>query len=295
MTLGTSIRIFLADGTPDGLRLVEKSNWTGLALVGPKSIYPDVRKREEFDRPGVYVLSGAAEDNPTRTKLYIGEADAVRTRLDIHLKQKDWWDDFVVFTSKDENLNKAYIRHLESRLVGIAANLKRAQLDNSNAPQPPRLSEADAADAEGFLANMRLIYPLLGIDAFEEPRTAATASSDRDLLTLSGKGAHGTGRDLPEGFVVYAGATARSDAVQSIHSYMAELREELRSEGVLEQSSEGLRLAQNYTFSSPSTAAGVLLGRSANGRIEWRDAQGRTLKQIQEDALGDGPPTDSDA
>ena len=42
------------------------------------------------------------------------------------------------------------------------------------------------------------------------------------------------------------------------------------------------RLAQDYTFNSPSTAAGVLLGRSANGRIEWKDAKGRSLKESQE-------------
>jgi hypothetical protein len=41
-------------------------------------------------------------------------------------------------------------------------------------------------------------------------------------------------------------------------------------------------LAQDYLFDSPSTAAGVLLGRSANGRIEWKNEQGQTLKSIQE-------------
>jgi hypothetical protein len=42
------------------------------------------------------------------------------------------------------------------------------------------------------------------------------------------------------------------------------------------------RFTQDYSFSSPSTAAAVVLGRSANGRIEWKDAQGRTLKALQE-------------
>lgn len=35
---------------------------------------------------------------------------------------------------------------------------------------------------------------------------------------------------------------------------------------------------------SPSTAAGVLLGRSSNGRTEWKDAKGQRLKEIQEAA-----------
>ena len=43
-----------------------------------------------------------------------------------------------------------------------------------------------------------------------------------------------------------------------------------------------LDLTQDYLFDSPSTAAGVLLGRSANGRIEWKNQLGQTLKSIQE-------------
>ena len=30
---GFSIRVFLPEGTPEGLRLVEKSNWTGRGIV----------------------------------------------------------------------------------------------------------------------------------------------------------------------------------------------------------------------------------------------------------------------
>lgn len=286
-TVGTSIRIFLADGTPDGLRLVEKSNWTGLALVAPRALYPKIRTRPELQRPAVYVLRGSSDDSLGRSKLYIGEADCAANRIDRHLKTLDWWDDLVIFTSKDENLNKAYVRHLEARLVEIATRAKRTQLANSQTPQAPRLSEADTADAEGFLANMLLIYPVLGIDAFEEPRVEKTGVSDQPVLILSGKDAEGRGQDLPEGFVVYEGARARREAVSSIHAYLAALREELLGEGVLQDDGESLRLTQDYSFSSPSTAAGVLLGRSANGRIEWQDEQGRTLKDIQESDLPD--------
>jgi len=39
-----------------------------------------------------------------------------------------------------------------------------------------------------------------------------------------------------------------------------------------------------YLFASPSLAAGVMLGRPANGRVEWKAADGRTLKDIQDAA-----------
>ena len=285
--LGTSIRIFLADGTPDGLRIVEKSNWTGLALVVPRSLYSQVRTRDELQRPAVYVLRGVADDDPSQSRIYIGEADSAASRIDRHLKVLDWWDELVVFTSKDANLNKAYIKHIEARLVEVASRAKRSRLDNAQTPQAPKLSDADVADAEGFLENMLLIYPVLGVDAFEEPQRQPTDAADHPPLALAGKDAEATGRDLPEGFVVYAGAQVRRDSTTSMHGYLDSLREQLVREGVLANDSDHLRLTQDYTFRSPSTAAGVVLGRSANGRVEWKAEDGRTLKEIQEAGVPD--------
>jgi hypothetical protein len=50
-----------------------------------------------------------------------------------------------------------------------------------------------------------------------------------------------------------------------------------------------LRLTEGYVFTSPSTAAMVLLGRTANGRVEWKTADGRTLKELQSEP---GAPAD---
>ena len=51
---------------------------------------------------------------------------------------------------------------------------------------------------------------------------------------------------------------------------------------VLRQEGESYIFTQEYAFRSPSAAADVLLGRSADGRVEWKDAEGRTLKALQE-------------
>lgn len=37
-----SLRIFVADGDPDGLRLVERSNWIGKAVVFPRALLPAI-------------------------------------------------------------------------------------------------------------------------------------------------------------------------------------------------------------------------------------------------------------
>jgi hypothetical protein len=283
--LGTSIRIFLVDGTPDGLRLVEKSNWTGQAIVCSRAQYPAIRNRPEFLNPGIYCLLGPSEDEASKPGIYIGESDVLRDRLDQHTKTKDFWTRFVAFTSKDLTLNKAHIRYLESRLVVLAGQAKTWHVENRNAPQTPGLAAADVADAEGFLREMLVIYPVLGVDAFE---IAQAKPGGAALLHLSGKHAEGRGRDEPEGFIVFEGATARADEVDSIHATYTTLRAELLDSGVLRPEGGALRLTQDYRFNSPSAAAAALLGRSANGRLEWKDASGRTLKEIQEAALGRG-------
>ena len=276
--LGTSIRIYLADGTADGVWVVEKSNWTGKGLMAARTRYKDLRARADLDGPGVYVLVGPTESGVPPTRIYIGETDDLRGRLDNHNSNKDFWNKVIVFTSKDENLNKAHIRHLESRLIALAHGAKRAEVENGNrGASAPRLSEPDEAEAEAFLADMLMIYPVLGLQAFE---TLAERSSATTRLYLKGKDTDAKGFESADGFVVYAGSKARAEEVDSIHAYGSKLRQTLTEEGVLEPEGVHLVFTEDYTFSSPSQAAMIALGRTSNGRVEWKTTDGRTLKEL---------------
>lgn len=279
----TSIRIFLADGVPEGLRIVEKSNWTGRAVVAGRAQLSQGLARDELGQPGVYVLTGPADEGAPR--LYVGEADVLRERLRQHVAGKDFWTRFVAFTSTNEGLNKAHVRYLESRLVELAKSANQWSLDNSTAPSPPPLSEPDRADADWFLQEMLVIFPLLGIDAFEAAAGQAREDEGADsaqTLILEERGAKATGREVGDGFVVFEGSRARSTEVASIHEYMRDLRRQLQERGVLKPDNDSLIFTQDFRFNSPSTAAGVLVGGSANGRIAWKDRRGRTLKALQE-------------
>lgn len=275
---GYSVRIFIPSGEPEALRIVEKSNWTGQGLVFPRAEFATARQRPELNRTGVYILWGPGESGQL-PRVYVGEGDLVRPRLDQHAKQKDFWTHAAVFTSKDQNLNKAHVQYLEARLVELARDAKRTELDNGNIPQMPALSEADAADAEGFLGDLLLCLPIVGLNLFEKAKAGKAKS--RDLL-LKAKGIEARGVDGTEGFIVRAGSRAVAEEVPSCHSYLVELRRSLIQQQVLVTDGATYKLAQDYTFNSPSTAAGVMLGRSSNGRTEWKDAKGRTLKEIQE-------------
>jgi hypothetical protein len=87
------------------------------------------------------------------------------------------------------------------------------------------------------------------------------------------------------GFVVLAGSLARTETVPFVHAYLKELREVLLADGVVEQTPEGLRFRRDQLFNSPSTAAGVVLGRAANGRTE---SQGRNRADAEGDSVCGG-------
>jgi hypothetical protein len=277
---GFSVNVFLPNGDPEGLKVVEKSNWTGRGLVIPRAMFGESKFREELGRTGVYLLVGPSETS-TLPALYVGEGDPIRPRLEQHAKNKDFWTHAVAFTSKDTNLNKAHVQRLESRLVELAKNAKRCVLDNGNMPAPPSLSEADEAMAEGFLDDILLCLPILGYSLFE---VAPTSSPTESRLFLRAKGIEASGYETSSGFVVLAGSHAVGDdkITATIHNFMKELREELVRQGVFAIAGEGFKVTQDYTFASPSTAAGVLLGRRTNGRTDWKTQDGRTLKELQE-------------
>lgn len=278
-----TITILLPDGSPDGLRVIEKSNWNGRLIDFARADWTKVRARKDFDRPGVYVLTGAADDGGVA--IYVGEAEDLRDRINNHYANIDFWTRAVAFVSKDATLNKVIVRFLEAKLLGLASTAKRAKLHNSNQPSIPHLSEAVLAEADGFLDGMLPIYPILGIHAFDVVVAPSQSVRPSSRLRVRSQ-VVAYGRDAAEGFIVEAGSEARTEEQASIPPQLHALREKLIADGILRSDGESLSLTQDYVFSSPSNAAGVLLGRAANGRVEWVDDSGRTLKQLQEAAVG---------
>jgi hypothetical protein len=193
-----------------------------------------------------------------------------------------------VFFIAPGQINKAHVQCLEARLVQRAKETKRNELENGNVPAEPTLSESDSAFVDAFLDNILGILPVLGIHAFERVSQPNETKAYIHLI-CQGRGVKAVGHDSLQGFVVHNGSTATANPTVALLDYGAnvvEVREELIKRGVLVAEDGALRFTQDYVFSSPSLAAAVILGRSANGRTEWKDASGKTLKQIQEEQVG---------
>jgi hypothetical protein len=279
--IGSTIHLYLTDGRPSGIRVVEKDNWSGVGVDLSRADLASAKSRREFQRCGIYLLVGEEVPSGLPT-IYIGEADELGGRIAAHASGKDFWTRLVLFTDKDGNINKAHAKHLEARLCAIGWSMKRCELKNIAPPRLPNLSDSDKDFAERFLQEMLIVLPVIGITSFQIG--GAPRAPSPPLLTLDGPPAAAKGYETSEGFRVLEGSIAKATEVPSIHGRTRDLRASLIENGVLAEDHAGLMFTQDYVFDSPSEAAAVLLGRSVNGREQWVSATGRTLKELQEDA-----------
>jgi hypothetical protein len=290
---GRTIRIFLPDGVPSGLLVLEIMNWTGRVLVAPRSRVTEMLDRPEAAGSGVYILVGEDPEQVGQELVYFGEADDVRKRLYHHQKDdgKEFWNRTIIVTSKDANLTKSHVRYLESRLISLAREAGRATVANGTNPPPPPLPESDVADMEFFLSQVLMVLPVVGFN-FAKPRPATEAQppgaqAGSPELVMEAVGARARAREVDGEFVVFKGSTARKDGIASWDTYRG-LRDDLVAAGKLVLSTDPAFyvFADDVAFSSPSAAATVVFAGNQNGRISWRvAATGKTLKEWQEEQM----------
>lgn len=278
--LSATIKIFLVHGDPKRLRTAELSNWTGKAVAGPRSEFDSVLVREESHKSGIYFLTGT-DPETGNSAVYVGEAESIRDRVKSHL-DKDFWNQIVFFTSKDENLTKAHIRYLEGRLIEQTKQAARAQVKN-NQSSGARLPESDREDMEIFLEKIHQLLPVLGVEVLVPTAAKAEAAAELELLSCEIKGLKATGHLTPNGIVVLGGSQAVLKERPSSQKYpwALNMRQRLTDEGVLAIKADHLLFAQDVEFSSPSAAAAVIHGGSANGLTAWKNKDGKTLKELE--------------
>ncbi|MEX2479376.1 MAG: GIY-YIG nuclease family protein, partial [Gammaproteobacteria bacterium] len=274
---GRSVRLFLADGTPEGVVIAGIGNWSGKALSAPRSRLPQLLVRPECSKTGVYVLLGPDPERSAGTLAYVGEADDIAARLRIHLRseKKDFFDRLVVVVSSDDSLTKAHVRYLESQIIRLARAAEAVVLTNDAQPDFQRLPEADRVDMDYFVAQLRLVLPILRCDLFRRAGAEAAAmpaSPATDVFAFSTAGASATARETDDGFVVLAGSTARRQATDTFPAGYEALRDQLVRDGRLTDgpTPELFRFASDVAFASPSAAASIVAARSVSGPLEWK-------------------------
>lgn len=278
-----TIKLHLPRGDAKSLRSAEIMNWTGKAIAAPRTELDDLFALEDLDRTGVYILTGTDPESGLPSA-YIGEAEVIRDRLKQH-KTKEFWVSAIVFISKDENVTKAHARYLEFRLLQEATQAGRFTI-NQNQAGGSKLPESDREDMEVFLSYIRTLLPVLGSDLLVPIAQPTSKQQKGGILLCRSKGAEAKGRRTPDGFVVYQGSSAvpQERASAKKWPYVLALRNQLISNGTLSMKGGFYTFTKDTLFSSPSAAAAVIQGGSANGLTQWKTEDGTLLKEIDEEA-----------
>ncbi|MBB5394141.1 GIY-YIG nuclease family protein [Mucilaginibacter sp. AK015] len=280
-SFGKTIRLFLVEGNVNGLISAELSNWTGKAFKIPRIKVKEYASREEFRSPGVYILFGKNEKNESAA--YIGEGEPVIDRIKEHLIKKDFWNEVIIFVSKDKYLNKASIKFLENKMHSIGNLANRFYIFNTNTPTLSGVSEAEQAELEEFLSNIKLLTSTLGHNIFENIQETLEVNKHTEITFIckNNAGALAYGSPSTEGFIVFDNSTFIKDGQPSLSESIRNEKAKMIIDGILLDNGDTLISTKPYTFNSSSRAAAMILGRSATGPGEWTTDEGITLKKFE--------------
>ncbi|PVE41376.1 excinuclease ABC subunit C [Limnohabitans planktonicus II-D5] len=267
------------------MRVAEITTRIVRVIEVPRSQLTDFLKMPEAQQVGVYFLMGElSEAGLPRT--YIGQSGSVGKRLEQHHQNKDFWNRAFVVISLTNSLTQTHALFLEWLAIAEATKAGRYGLENGNTGSQPYTPAPLQADCHEIHETAATLLATLGQPIFEPLTSATTAKGIVELFYCKGSGADGVGEYTTEGFVVHKGSKGRVEIVPSIQGTSHErMRSQLITEGVLTEiaGSAGslLVFTRDHLFSSPSTAAMAVMGRSANGWVEWKTASGKTLNEVK--------------
>jgi peptide-methionine (S)-S-oxide reductase len=282
------------DGEVTGKIKCTLSNWTGVIYKIPRIQLGDLKSRDEMKQSGIYFLFGRDEDKQ-KDVTYIGQAttrkngEGVLLRIQEHTRDThaDYFNDVIILTTQNNSFGPTEISYLENKFTQLAKEAGRYIVKNSNDPNPGNVTEEKESELDEIVENTLMIIGTLGYRVFV-PMTKKVSQDLTDnhstYLYLkrktkkSNKVIEATCERTTEGFVVLDGSQVEIKDSPYLPASLKEMRQNLIASRVIQ---DGV-LKEKQLFSSPSYAAAFLLGMQTNGRTDWKDQDGRTLKELEE-------------
>ncbi|MER0122995.1 GIY-YIG nuclease family protein [Streptococcus sp. ZJ93] len=294
-----NINIFLMDGDVTGRMKCTLSNWTGVLYKIPRIQLATLKERDELKQSGIYFLFGK-DDETQQDITYIGQAttrkngEGVLLRVQEHTRDShaDYFNDVIILTTQNNSFGPTEISYLENSFTNLAKEAGRFVVKNGNEPNPGHVTEEKQAELDEIIEYATMIIGTLGYKLFvpiirKESVFSEKQQEDEQLLHLKRKTKkskqeiQATCKRTAEGFVVLKDSTVDLIDAPHLSESVKELREELVKKNLIQ---DGI-LQQNQLFNSASTAAMFVLGMSANGRTEWKNQAGMSLKELEEQEI----------
>ena len=267
------ITMILRNGMPTGIVQCNLDEWIGVSYKIPRNRLNESKELKNIENTGVYILFGVDEETG-ENRAYIGEAENIYKRLIQHNKTKDFWNDCLVFVSQNNSLNKAHIKFIENMLYTKAKEVERFIIDNDTEPTKSSLDGADEIRAVKFYEKIVLLTSVYGYRIFDKILTQQEVKEE-EIYYINSIGLKASGAQSEEGFIVFKGSQSSEEFKKASSQSLRNKWNELRNQKIVDQ---GVFL-KDIIFSSPSTAAAMVLGRNSNGLTQWKNRDGKTLKE----------------
>ncbi|MFA5153504.1 MAG: GIY-YIG nuclease family protein [Clostridia bacterium] len=271
---GKTINIYLYDGTnPKGIKYSYIKNSAVRAIFFSRSELNQAIQYEKLDAVGIYFLL-SNDDEQDKINVYIGEAEILKDRLKQHNNddKKDFWNKTICFISTNNELNKAHIKYLESYCYYELLKNSKIILKNNNTPTQSNLTKEDTDFALDFFNEIKTLTGVLGFPIFDIQKTPK-----KDLFYCKTKNIEAKARYDEDGLTILKGSNAILNHVPSVKKPMIDFKEKLISKNILIKKEDKYYFTEDVNINSPSLASSLVLGRSSNGWIDWKDEEGKTL------------------
>lgn len=282
------------DGKVTGKIKCTLSNWTGVIYKIPRIQLADLKSRDEMKQSGIYFLFGRDEDKQ-KDVTYIGQAtnrkngEGVLFRVQEHTRDNhaDYFNDVIILTTQNNSFGSTEISYLENKFTQLAKEFGRYIVKNGNEPNSGNVTEEKQSELDEVVENTLMIVGTLGYRVFVPMTKISEKDLSNDQLTYlylkrkskkSNKVIEARCERTSEGFVVLEGSQIELIDSNVIPSSLQKLRKELIDTNVIK---DGI-LQEKQLFSSPSYAAAFVIGMNTNGRMDWKDKNGKTLKELEE-------------
>ncbi len=283
MARGKTIRLFLIDGEPNGRIKCSLTNWIGVAYKIPRTMLDQCKDIPFLKQSGVYFLFGT--DNNDEEVAYIGQAavrkngEGLLLRIQEPHSSIDYWTEAVMFTTTDNSYGSTEISYLENRFCNIAREAGRFKIVNSVEPNPGNPTEEIESELEEFIDYAKICMGCIGKKVLEP--IISKSDDDEPILTMTYRSAIGKGKRTSEGFVVLKDSLVNLKIVSSCPDHAKNMRNTYAA--YIDATG---KLNKDLLFASPSGAADFVAGASVNGNAIWKDANGKTLKDLDSSQAG---------
>lgn len=286
-----TIQIYLPSGNPRGLRVAEVTASTVKVIEIPRVHIKEFLAMPESAQPALYFLVSSNEED-SLPRLYIGQTDDLRNRLKKHNLEKDFWERAFAMFLTNNTLTKTHALYLEYKSIEKAKLANRYNLENCNGGSLSNISAATKSDCDYHFYLLNILLSTLGQPIFEELQVkeddpialdVANDSSDieKQVFKCTTSLVDARGYYDNDGFVILKDSLVRKKNFKSLSKSTRKIKRSLiYRKKLVEHNSKFYVLTENYLCKTPTVAAALVLGRSANGWSEWINDKGETLDTV---------------